>query len=793
MYRLFFIAKNNIKKQKGDMITFFILTCMAVFLIIISISTITGLGKVLETLHKETSGSDVEIVVESVDEVDEALKDILVNNPNFSDYEAEDILGTDCEFRKGGEAKWDSFSFMITSYDKEKHIQKLSLNTSDFSGNEVVVPYYLKNRFSIGDTLELKIDDKIIEFNVVGYNEDAIYANPMNMSIFLIGVSDEYMDKLEEIESSSIVKQTRHKVRKSEEAIAKNVSTEDLEKQVTEAYKKWAVEYNETHPDFKMVRLLGLNWDVMKGGGQLIPFIAMTVVLVFSVLIMAIAIIITNFSIKNFIQRNMKNTAIMEASGYTVREIKAALMMQIISVALVGMVFGIIISILLKNAVGNLVSSLLGISWNQSVNLPVVVLVSAAVILVDFISVYFAGKRYDKISTLDALRGGLGTHNYKKNYFAFDKTKLPVSLTLSLKNTFGKLGNNLVITFIAVILGGVMVVGLGLYQNYGKGRENIQKLTGIECGEVIASGDYDSYEKVKDVEGIQNLLAFTDNEYLYESEKASDTIYTMAYQDVTQMRYCLASEGRMPIHDNEVALTANDMKRLKVKIGDTVTVSIGDRKKQFIITGKYQLLQMAGYTAIMTKEGADSLAQFKSSWQYRIYTEEGIGYEEMKARLDEACPGLNISDGNKTLDITIGSLTSSMRMVCLIIVIVTALVVIFVEALIIRSKMVREWKDYGVNRALGFSSKELIVQTMISNIPAITVGSIIGVILACLFGKNLVVVFLIMFGVEKIKFHISVFYIIISVVGIVVTAAVVSGLLALRVRKLNPVEMITEE
>ena len=26
MYKLFFIAKNNMKKQKGDMITFFILT-----------------------------------------------------------------------------------------------------------------------------------------------------------------------------------------------------------------------------------------------------------------------------------------------------------------------------------------------------------------------------------------------------------------------------------------------------------------------------------------------------------------------------------------------------------------------------------------------------------------------------------------------------------------------------------------------------------------------------------------------------------------------------------------------
>ena len=33
MYKLFFIAKNNMKKQKGDMITFFILTFIAALLI----------------------------------------------------------------------------------------------------------------------------------------------------------------------------------------------------------------------------------------------------------------------------------------------------------------------------------------------------------------------------------------------------------------------------------------------------------------------------------------------------------------------------------------------------------------------------------------------------------------------------------------------------------------------------------------------------------------------------------------------------------------------------------------
>ena len=40
MYKLFFIARNNMKKQKGDMITFFILTLFAAFLIFDAASAI---------------------------------------------------------------------------------------------------------------------------------------------------------------------------------------------------------------------------------------------------------------------------------------------------------------------------------------------------------------------------------------------------------------------------------------------------------------------------------------------------------------------------------------------------------------------------------------------------------------------------------------------------------------------------------------------------------------------------------------------------------------------------------
>jgi hypothetical protein len=55
---------------------------------------------------------------------------------------------------------------------------------------------------------------------------------------------------------------------------------------------------------------------------------------------------------------------------------------------------------------------------------------------------------YKKITVLDALRGGINTHNYKRNYFPLEKTPLPVPMVLSLKETFGGLGRNLLMVMI---------------------------------------------------------------------------------------------------------------------------------------------------------------------------------------------------------------------------------------------------------------------------------------------------------------------------------------------------------
>ena len=67
MYKIFFIAKNNIKRQKGDMITFLILTCLSAILIFDCLSALLGLGKVLDDKFSEVNGADVYMQVRDND------------------------------------------------------------------------------------------------------------------------------------------------------------------------------------------------------------------------------------------------------------------------------------------------------------------------------------------------------------------------------------------------------------------------------------------------------------------------------------------------------------------------------------------------------------------------------------------------------------------------------------------------------------------------------------------------------------------------------------------------------
>ncbi len=97
MYRYFFMAKNNIKKQKGDMFTFFILTLIASALIFISASFLIGTGKVVDTNMKTIKAADVLILMSKDDRAEAKMAEIIKGNDELTGYESTKYLNTNAK------------------------------------------------------------------------------------------------------------------------------------------------------------------------------------------------------------------------------------------------------------------------------------------------------------------------------------------------------------------------------------------------------------------------------------------------------------------------------------------------------------------------------------------------------------------------------------------------------------------------------------------------------------------------------------------------------------------------
>ncbi len=806
MYRIFFIAKNNIKRQKGDMITFLILTCLSAILIFDCLSALFGLGKVLDDKFGEVNGADIYMWVLDNDKAVSSADKAFTESTHIIKYEKTPAIRLEAEYRNVKNEKYENFDFIFHTFDNKTEIMNIKMPDVTLGENDIVIPFNLKNSFNVGDTFEFKVNDKTFRFNVAGFSEDPIFCSTMNISVHSMFISSAKMKEFAGADSSFETGFVYNGITDREVLDRENLDLTDVEKEVADSFKLGLVEWEEKNPEIVNdpekaslynARYMLINWDTMRSGDQIIPKIIMAVVLLFALMVLTIALIIISFSIKNFIRRNMKNTGILEAGGYTVGQLKTALVMQITMVACVGSFLGLAVAMGTFDYFGDVLSFVIGLSWNQPLNWTVALITFFGLTLLVCLVTLIIGRQYNRITVLDALRGGITTHNYRKNLFSFENTPVPVPVVLSLKDTLGGLKKNIILSFIIFMLSVFTIVGFGLNENFGKNPESMIKMMGFELGDMIVSGDNGIIEDIKALPEVENVFCMTryDMNLIFNGETKQYNVYVLDDPGLTTNTNII--EGRLPGNDNEIMVTTAIAEDLSLKVGDVIEVENAGKKGDYLLVGINQRMEQYGRTCIMSLAAAEKLLTAEPHFSIYVTANDGETFESLKVKTEEIAKkkGLTLqyTDSQKTMETTIVLLVSTMRALCAVICIVTTLVVIFVESLVIRAKISREWRGMGISKALGQTSGGLIVQIMLSNMPAILLGGIVGSVLASFVGSFGVTSVFSGFGIKKVDFDIPFIYMLATIAGIALVAIITSGLAGLKVRKLNPVEMITED
>ena len=793
MYRYFFMAKNNIRKQKGDMMTFFILTLIASALIFISASFLIGTGKVIDTVMHDIKAADLLILL-SDDEMAEArISEIIRGNGDLTGYEATKYLNVNGKYRHKGEKNWTEYSFHIASYEEERKIQTASVPMKKYHGNQVVIPVSLSGAFPIGSTMEIKIGDNVYRLKVAAYNEDNIYCSPMNMGTYLIFVSEKTYNGIEFENPGKALCCKLIKTNLTSAAKQTGRSGNEYCDDLFNEFNEWYINYCKSHPGYVISSMNFLPADLMKTASLILPFIFIAIVLAFAVIMFVIALVIIHFSVKNFIMLNMKNTAIMEASGYTVRELVLILLFQLLLVSGLGCAAGLLAGSLLLGPAGSIILVTLGLSWNQPVSIPIALSVFFGICTVITILTLFLGREYSRTPVLVALHGGNAAVRGRRNIFSFEHSALPVPLTLACKDTFGKFGSKLGIIFIMGVLSISTIVGFGMVDTYAKNDESLLRMSGLfEC-DAVTEGSDTMMQNIASMDTVDSVYGDAWYAFNYTVGKRVSSITTRAFTDTSRIVGGSILEGRWPENENEIMLATAAADTLGAGMGDTVTIKNSGKEESYRVCGLCQTMNNMGMMAYITTSGYERVAPPLSEYNFWINFKKGRTFEEFKKEFEDIYPDVEVTDYRESAKSTLGMISGGMKLVAVFIAALTIMIVAFVESLIVRAQITREWRNLGVSKALGFSSGQLIRQTMLTNLPAIIIGVGAGLAVSPVSGANLMRTAFTIFGFKKVEFTVEPLSYMMAAVMICGIAMVTAAVLGRRINALEPVRMITED
>ncbi|MBR4556389.1 MAG: hypothetical protein IKO15_02815, partial [Clostridiales bacterium] len=182
MYPLFFIAKNNIKKHKGEVAILFALIFLSAVLMFSSISLILSGDKTMYEVEEKYNSSDLFVGVTGISA--EEMRETIESVESTEKCEIVSAIWTAADCYYGSMNSDDAMSneFQIFDSSQLTELNAFPEEYKNLRDDEIVLPYYLSYSIGIGEDYTIKIGGREHNFKVAGYVENLYFATTMNIS-----------------------------------------------------------------------------------------------------------------------------------------------------------------------------------------------------------------------------------------------------------------------------------------------------------------------------------------------------------------------------------------------------------------------------------------------------------------------------------------------------------------------------------------------------------------------------------------------------------------------------------
>ena len=777
------LAINGLKKKKGDTVAMFILIAVATIMMYIGLSVFTNLMPVLDAVNNQNNGADVLIATQCQD-VKGMEKQIKGVDGVESLEVNESYYAFSGKYWRGSDEK-EEMSFLVEDMDLQSEFftPEILQKGEKIKDNSIILPYYLHvaKGYETGEIISIKVNDSVYECEIYGFMEDILFATPTNIAIFHVQAAPEMYEKM----SEQMIHNTIFRVKS-----VSGTDTEALEGDITAALEKKVPEYQQYYN-------LSVNYQTMRFGDSLTADIIMAILVVFALIILVVAIVIVCFSIQNSIEQNMTNIGIMEASGFTTNQLIFATVLESLFVSLFSIGLALAVSPVFTKLVGEVVASSIGVRWQLGFDAKSAFITGITILLFILLATYIEARGYRKISILDALRGGVKTHNFRKNHIPMDKTFLPLSMALGIKGILNQKRKSIAICIMIMVLAIACSSGLFLYENFVYSQDNLLQLVGMEraSAQIQIPEDLDIHEvgeDISDIDGVEQVNYFMSNTMKLSKGEVEESYSVDYWEDTDKIKVRTIVEGRYPLYDNEIAISRPISEKLGAEIGDMIQVNSADNTKEYLVVGITQHIEYLGKKAVMTFDGIHRVNDTINPGVLMIYTNDNVEFSTLENKIHELYPQLEVINEEQIIKSTCDPIADSLGILCVVFNICTVLIIVVILFLVIRMKLNQEKINMGVEKALGFTTRQLMIRVIMNYVPIVLVGAILGVIVSYFTFDSLTSTCLAFCGIRGCDMEKSMLSMLITIAIITVTSLVASSIMSVRIRKVEPRQMIRE-
>jgi len=779
--KIFRLAFANIRKTKGNSISLFNLFLIAALLLNAGLLIFLNFGGFFDKTTKELNTSNVYYLLSSHlynDEVEALIKE------NVIEMQKEESIWVKAFVKYNDETR--EHIFLINDADEARVMSKWKFVGDYLPPDEmsIFIPYIYQQDggYDLNDPFKMTIEDIEFTFTIKGFTEDVNFSSTETalMGVYLPHDTYELVSKeLDDTNNVTIIFANLQNVNKDIEIGIKELTNAEL---------------LSTSLDLSN-SLFSLELSIIKMSRVMMASMVSVIIVAFAIIVVSVCLLVIRFRIGDSIEDDMMKIGSLKAIGYTSRQIILSIVMQFFLIAFIGSIVGISLSYLTTPILSDVFAQQSGLLWSQGFDVIISSITLGVILSIVLIVAFFTSRSINKLNPIVALRGGLITHSFRKNYLPLSTSKGRLPIVLAFKSILFNMKQSIMITMIIIAVAFAGTFAVVMFYNTTIDITTFKETPGIELSNVIAilNPDTDNtllIESIKDMDTVRKVqfidyvnvkidnnevTAFVMSDY---SKKETDTIY----------------QGRYPLHSNEIAIAGHLAAMINKNIGDSITLKIGNNQDEYIITGLTQGAFASGMNASIRYDGVIKLDPNFKQQSLQIYLDKNVNAEvfskNLEALNDESVT--SVIDLDKNMELGTSLYTSIISKVGISILTLTIAIIILVLYFVINSSVIRKRCELGIQKAIGFTTFQLMNQISLGFTLQIIVGVIIGSVLAINQTNAIMSIAQRSMGIMKANYIITPIWIILFGVAIIIVSYLTSMLLTYRIRKISAYSLVSE-